>query len=483
MGTSNFIANFCDGAKRFGKKAWKMTTKVLWFILVIIAIIFGMAYFIISNLVVFALSPVWMPVAFIYNPEWFVKKLEKPMSDELQEALLEGRHLSVAVFGWFWGWLGTTSLVSRRVRYAFLNSHKYGCLKERSIKVQVEFWENTPEENKNTRFHIGLSPRAKIKVLENLLWTGDTERLWMLISNISPDTRGKFVTYLLVALSACDGNNEKQMVSDLLQKADENGFSFSMEMLTETDLWELWSLSTPMKLFILTKMGMKMKFFKRLFDNSLPEGEGAKILSSYVDRMTLGNQYISILLKKAEEDSDLYRVVVKIILKHGLSPDLVQQVLLSKNSEFVGKIKKILNIYADLKMVGGVASINLKEEDQKAENLARWARYCSIHSIDEIAQKRMNFEQYKIFCEKSSTGLTDEALRCLIIDLPEGEYFKFLVEQEFERINANEDLISIISGSPRKYAIFIDEAAKKAEAEHVLRLKLVIVSEEQKSED
>lgn len=482
MGATNSIANFCDGAKRFGKKAWKLITKLLWFVLVVIAIVFGLAFFVVSNLVSFVFSPVWMPVAFFSNPEWFVKKLEKPMADEPQEALLEGRHLSVAVFGWFWGWLGTTSLVSRRVRYAFLNSHKYGCLKERSIKVQVEFWENTPEENKNPRFHIGLSPRAKIKVLENLLWNGDMERLWMLISNIKPETRGKFVTYLLVALSACDGNNEKKMVSDLLQKAYENDFSFSMEMLTETDLWELWSLSTPMKLFILTKMGMKMKFFKRLFDSSLPEGEGAKILSSYVDRMTLGNQYISILLKKAEEDEYMYRVVVKIILKHGLSPDLVQQVLLSKNTEYVGKIKKILNIYADLKMVGGVASINMKEEDQKAENLARWARYCSIHSIDEIAQKRMNFEQYKIFCEKSNVGLTDEALRCLIIDLPEGDYFKFLVEHEFERINANEDLISIISGSPRKYAIWVDIAAEKQEAENAeAEHAPVVVSEEQKA--
>ena len=456
MGSTNFIANFGDGAKRFGKKAWKVTKKSILVVGLIIAIIFGVAFFVIANLVSFVFSPVWMPLAYTFNPEWLAKKIAQPMADEPQEMFLEGRHLAVFIFGWIWKWLGTRSWAPRKARYEFLK--EFGTLREKPVKVQVQFWEDC--DFKTNNFRIGISEEARLEVLRNLLWNGDYEQLMKLNENVSAEDRGRFLASLLYALNSIDGANEKALVSKVVSSLGEN--PFDIKNLTEQELWQLWELSNDMKLFVLLKSGLTVERLKRLLE--MPDRAVAiRILDLYLDARTPNNQAVSFLLKKAEADDSLFPLVKKIILKNGLSEDLIDMVISEMDGDFEDKVVDIIKAYADRMLLreDGV-SLNPSPQKREAEKIERWRKYCSMEEIHELAQLEMNFEQYKIFAQ-SGQHLSEEVLKKRLSRTSNPDFFKEIVRNELE--NLDDDLVTICMASPWKYAILVDIAAENAEAE------------------
>lgn len=461
MGTSNSIANFCDRAKSFGKKSWRFTKKSVLYVGLGIAIVFGMAIFVISNLVSFVFSPVWMPLAYTFNPKWLAKKIAQPMSDELQEALLEGRHLSVFIFGWIWTWLGTRSWAPRKQRFAFLETgfHIGGCanLKDYPAKVQIQYWEDCTYKASNFR---SLSEEARVQILSKLLWNGDYEQLMKLNENCSTEDRGRFLASLLDALNSINGANEKALVSKVVSSLGEN--AFDIKNLTEQELWQLWEISNNMKLFVLLKSVLTVERLQRLLE--MPDRAVAiRILDHYLDARTPNNQAVSFLLKKAEADDSLFPLVKKTILKNGLSEDLIDMVVSEMDGDFEDKVVDIVKAYADRMLLreDGV-SLNLSPQKREAEKIERWRKYCSMKEIHELAQLEMNFEQYKIFAQ-SGQHLSEEVLKKRLSRTSNPDFFKEVVRNEFE--NIDDDLVTICMSTPWKYAILVDIAAEKQEAE------------------
>lgn len=456
MGKSNFIANFCDRAKSFGKKSWRFTKKSVLYVGLIIATVLGIAFFVLSNLVSFVFSPVWMPVAYTFNPKWLAKKIAQPMAEEPQEFFFEGRHLSVFVFGWFWVWLGTRSWAPRKARYEFLK--EFGTLREKPVRVQVQFWEDC--DFKANNFRIGISEEARIAVLRNLLWNGDYEQLMKLNENCSAEDRGRFLSSVLDALNSFDGVNEQALVSKVVSSLGEN--AFDIKNLTEQELWQLWEISNNMKLFVLLKSGLTVERLQRLLE--MPDRAVAiRILDHYLDARTPNTQAVSFLLKKAEADDSLFPLVKKLVLKNGLSTDLIDMVVSEMESDFENKVVDILKAYADRMLLreDGV-SLNLSPQKREAEKIERWRKYCSMEEIHELAQLEMDFEQYKIFAQ-SGQHLSDEVLKKRLSRTLDPDFFKEIVRNEFE--NLDDDLVAICMASPWKYAILVDIAAEKQEAE------------------
>ncbi len=443
MGKSNFIANFCDGAKRFGKKAWKVTKKSVLVVGLVFAIIFGVAFFVISNLVSFVFSPVWMPVAYIINPEWLAKKIAQPMAEEPQEMFLEGRHLAVFIFGWIWKWLGTRSWAPRKARYEFLK--EFGTLREKPVKVQVQFWEDC--DFKTNNFRIGISEESRIAVLRNLLWNGDYEQLRALNENVSAEDRGRFLSSVLDALNSIDGANEKALVSKVVSSLGET----DIKNLTEQELWQLWEISNNMKLFVLLKSGLTVERLQRLLE--MPDRAVAiRILDRYLDVKTPNNQSVSFLLKKAEADDSLFPLLKKTILKNGLSEDLIDMVVSEMDGDFEDKVVDILKAYADKAMLSN-------------GNFDRdlWKKYCGMQEIHPLAQIEMNYAQYNIYAE-AGRHLDDEVLKNMIKKIDHPTYFAELIKNEFE--NIDDDLVAICMSTPWKYTILVQFAAEKQEAEN-----------------
>lgn len=445
MGATSFIANFGDGAKRFGKKAWKVTKKSILVVGLIIAIIFGVAFFVISNLVSFVFSPVWMPVAYIINPKWLAKKIAQPMAEEPQEMFLEGRHLAVFIFGWIWKWLGTRSWAPRKARYEFLK--EFGTLREKPVKVQVQFWEDC--DFKANNFRIGISEEARIAVLRNLLWNSDYEQLRALNENCSAEDRGRFLSSVLDALNSIDGANEKALVSKVVSSLGET--IFDIKNLTEQELWQLWEISNNMKLFVLLKSGLTVERLQRLLE--MPDRAVAiRILDRYLDVKTPNNQSVSFLLKKAEADDSLFSLVKKIILKNGLSEDLIDMVISEMDGDFEDKVVDILKAYADKAML---SNGNFDGD--------LWKKYCGMQEIHPLAQIEMNYAQYNIYAE-AGRHLDDEVLKDMIKKIDHPTYFAELIKNEFE--NIDDDLVAICMSTPWKYTILVQFAAEKQEAEN-----------------
>ena len=313
--TTTTFADFCDKAKRFGKKSLKFTVKALVYVGTFCAVVLGLVYFFTANLVSYVLASVWMPVAFKWKPKWFVKKLQQPMSDNPWEFFLEGRHLSVFAFGWFWKWYGTRSWCSRKQRFAFLEGFTPG-LKTYPTKVQVQYWEDC--DYKNTNFKC-LSEDARVKILSNLLW--DAENYWLIrtmMEACNKKEKGEFISSLLSALSELNGECDKKMVAKLIISYSSS--SYDVSMLTSEEVETLWGLSSSLKLFVLYVKGMNEEYMRRLLsDENMPQYEGKKILSVYIEDKTLSNKCLLMLLNKAESDDNFFSLVQDIILKHGNS--------------------------------------------------------------------------------------------------------------------------------------------------------------------
>ena len=188
-----------------------------------------------------------------------------------------------------------------------------------------------------------------------------------------------------------------------------------------------------------------------------------RILDLYLDARTPNNQAVSFLLKKAEADDSLFPLVKKIILKNGLSEDLIDMVISEMDGDFEDKVVDVIKAYADRMLLreDGV-SLNPSPQKREAEKIERWRKYCSMEEIHELAQLEMNFEQYKIFAQ-SGQHLSEEVLKKRLSRTSNPDFFKEIVRNELE--NLDDDLVTICMASPWKYAILVDIAAENAEAE------------------
>jgi hypothetical protein len=452
MGKNSF-ADFISAVKRLARKAGKGLVIALRVLLAI----FGLCYFVVGNLVVLGTSPVWMPLAFIFKPAWLARKINKTLSDDPWEFFMEVRLASVATIGRFFQWLGLRSWCTRKQRFAFLEEFTPG-LKDYPVKVQVQYWEDCSYKENNFKC---LSEKARVTILEKLLWDGMYGIILNHMNACNTSEKGEILCSLISALQVRESQEEKMAIFKLIAQ-NYSAKDFNLSMMKSEDVEFLWNSLSSMKLLVLFTRGMRIELLKRLIMNeNMPEGEGRKILERYIENKTLNSSQISYLIKMAEEYDDAGYILAKIIIKHGLTPQLLSQVYETKNPGFIGDIVDTLAIFTDRQMIKGVAGADLTYSAKVYENEQRWKKYCGVREISPIAQIEMSYDQYRVF-KASGQRLCAEALEWMVINLSDKLYFEQVIADEYD--NITDKLKSLIMTVDWKAAILVDMTAKKIQA-------------------
>ena len=453
MGTKFSFADFISASKTFAEKAGKYSVIALRVLLVVIAL----AYFVVGNLVVLATSPIWMPLAFIFKPAWLARKINKTLSDDPWEFFMEVRLSSVTTIGRFFQWLGLRSWCTRKQRFAFLEEFTPG-LTNYPVKVQLQYWEDCSYKENNFKC---LSEEARKSILDNLLWEGDYGIILNHMNACDSVEKGAFMCSLILALHERESLDEKTAIFKLIGQ-NYSAKDFNLSMMKSEDVEFLWNSLSSMKLLVLYTKGMSLEYLKRLIKNeNMPEGEGRKILERYIENKTLNSSQISYLIKMAEEYDDAGYILAKIIIKHGLTPQLLSVVYDSKNPGFIADIVDTLAIFTDRQMIKGIASADLSYSAKVYENEQRWKKYCGLREISPTAQIEMSYPQYRIF-KASGQKLATTALEWMVVNLSDKLYFEQVIADEYD--NINNKLQSLIMAVDWKAAILVDMMSKKRQA-------------------
>lgn len=455
MGKISF-ADFISALKSLARKAGKKLVTGAMILAKVLFFVVAIAYFVVGNVVVLATAVIWMPLAFILQPGWLARKINKKPSDDPIEFLMEVRLASVVTIGCIFKWLGTRSWCARKQRSAFLEEFTPG-LKGYPTKVQVQYWEDCSYQENNFRC---LSEEARVAILDNLLWDGMYGVILNHMNVCNSVEMGEFMRSLIAALQVRDSETEKTVLRLIAQEYDSEKFNVSM--LKEEEFEYLWNSISEMKLFVLYTRGMNMEYLRRLVKNeNMPELEGIRLLEHYVSNKTLNSRQLSYLIKEAVEDVNVSNILAKIIIKNGLTGQLLDEVYKTKNPGFISDVVEALAVYTDCQMIKGVAGENMSYTARMNDNEQRWSKYCAQRQISEIAQVKMSHAQYKAF-RASGQHLGKKSLELLLVRLTEWDkdYFSQLVSDEYENLNSK--LKAIISTVPWKSAILVDVTAQKA---------------------
>lgn len=449
MGKNSF-ADFISAVKSLAIKGAKNLAMVLLFVVTI-------AYFAVGNVVVLATAVIWMPLAFIFQPAWLARKINKTASDDPIEFFKEVRLASVISVGSVFKWLGTRSWCTRKQRFAFLEEFTPG-LKGYPTKVQVQYWEDCSYQENNFRC---LSEEARVAILKKLLLDGMYGVILNHMNVCNSVEMGEFMRSLIAALQMRASKIEKTAIFTLIaQKYGPEKFSVSM--LKEEEFEYLWNSISAMKLFVLYTRGMNMEYLRRLVKNeNMPELEGIKLLYQYVDNKTLNSRQLSYLIKEAIKDVNVSNILAKIIIKNGLTAQLLDEVYKTKNQGFISDVVEALAVYTDCQMIKGVADENMSFTAKMNDNEQRWSKYCAQRQISEIAQVKMSHAQYKAF-RACGQRLGEKSLEWLLVHLSEydKDYFLQVLSDEYENLNSK--LKALISTVAWKSAILVDVTAQKA---------------------
>lgn len=456
MGKNSF-ADFISAVKTFARKAGKGLVKGTKLIAKVLLLIIGLVYFVVGNLVVLVTSVVWMPLAFILKPAWLARKINKMPSDDPIEFIMDVRLAAVATIGIFFQWLGTRAWMTRKQRFAFLEEFTPG-LTNYPVKVQVQYWEDCSYKESNFKC---LSEEARVAILEKLLWEGNYGIILNHMNACDSVEKGAFMCSLIAALQVRESQTEKTAIFKLIGQ-NYAAKDFNVSMMKAEDLEYLWNSLSSMKLLVLFTKGMSLEYLKRLIKNeNMPEGEGRKILERYIENKTLNSSQISYLIKVAEEYDDASYILAKIIIKHGLTPQLLSQVYDTKNPGFIADIVDIFAIFTDRQMIKGVASADMPYSAKVYENEQRWKKYCGLRDISPTAQIEMSYEQYKVF-RASGQKLGEQALEWMVVNLCEKLYFSQVIADEYD--NLTDKLKALIMTVDWKAAILVDLVDKKEQA-------------------
>ena len=449
------IATFCDKAKSFGKRVSKQACLLAKLLGIVIGIMAGLCFFVASNLLVAALAMVWMPIAFFYQPKWLAKKIDQPMADDPWMFFLEGRHLSVLMYGWYWKWIGTRTWTPRKQRNEFLSRFGKG-IKDYPVRIQIEFCEDSAYPQ---NVFLRMSEEARVELMKKLLLHRKTETVLAMLDSYSKPDKGRTVQSLLGAIRDCGPlAYERKLVAGIILGFSHEAYDFSM--LSSSEVEELWKLpAKDVKLMLCIKSGMPIGFFSRLVcDKDTAEGDGLKVLKAYHSSKTFSDECVSYLIEASPKRPQIFSFLKEIILRNGISQSNLQKVYSTKISTFISEVEEVVEVRADLDMVRGVASINLPEEVRIVENAKRWASYCAQRQISELAQMRLSLEQYIAFKE-AGQDLTAKALEHMLVNVNDGEYLTVIIRGEYAQITPR--LRTLISAVSWKQRILVDVTAEK----------------------
>lgn len=456
MGKNSF-ADFISALKSLARKAEKKLVKGAKILAMVLLFVVTIAYFAVGNVVVLATAVIWMPLAFILQPAWLARKINKKASDDPIEFFMEVRLASVITIGCIFKWLGTRSWCTRKQRFAFLEEFTPG-LKGYPTKVQVQYWEDCSYQENNFRL---LSEEARVDILVKLLGGEMYQVILKHMKVLNPVEKGEFIRSLIGALQVCDSADRTAAMFKLIIK-NYTPNEFTVLMLKEEEFEYLWNSISAMKLFVLYTRGMNMEYLRRLVKNeNMPELEGIRLLEQYVSNKTLNSSHVSYLVKEAIEDANVSNILAKIIIKNGLTAQLLDEVYKTKKQGFISDVVEALAVYTDCQMIKGVADENMSFIARMNDNEQRWSKYCAQRQISEIAQVKMSHDQYKAF-RASGQHLGEKSLELLLVRLTEldKDYFSQLVSDEYENLNSK--LKAIISTVPWKARIWVDVTAQKA---------------------
>ena len=329
-------------------------------------------------------------------------------------------------------------------------------LKKYPVRVQVQYWEDCSYKENNFNC---LTEKARVKILQKLIAKRNETSIKSLLGAYTPKLKGEFVRSMLIAVRGID-EAPKLFMSEII--SDFKPESFDVSMLTEDDIFDLWDMSSNMKKFVLFTKGMNSVFMKRLFCiEEAVEGEGVKILGEFIQKYTLKKEYMQMLLKEAQSKGSMLSLAKSIIIRDGLSQELLMLVYETGNSQFIDEIVNAVEVYTDKAMIKGMnPRVGQSNESIAAENAERWAKYCSQRQISANAQIRMSMEQYKAF-KASGQNLDDRVLKWMIVNVNDYEFFKLIVVEEFERLTY--ELRTLISAETWKNVILVDVTAAREE--------------------
>lgn len=465
MGQNSNFADFSASArksiKRFFRNVWEYTVIAFKVIGLFAAVVLGLVIFITLNAFAFATAMLWMPLTYWRNPEWLAKKIAQGLPDEPWEFFFEGRYLAVLAFGWFWKWLGTRTWAPRKQRYAFISRFGNG-IANYPVKTQIEFWEDCDFQSNNFRC---MSEEARIELLKKLLGTNKTETIIAMMKSYDKTDKGRTVQSLLGAIRDCDHHayERKQVVAIILTfKFD----AYDLSMLSNEEWEELWQLpSKDVKLLVCNLRGMSLNYFSRLIlEKDTALGDGLKVLRAYWANHTFSSRCISYLIGAAPKRPEIIAFFKDVIIRDGLSQDMLQEVWATKISTFISEVEEVVAMHADLEMIRGIASINLSPAEQKAENASRWASYCAQRQISELAQMRMSQEQYIAF-KHAGQKLTPSVLEYMLVNVSESEFLALLLREEYEQLTPK--MRTLISTIASKQRILVDVTAEKMAEEPI----------------
>lgn len=459
MGKNSNWADFSASArmsiKRFFRNAGKVSVGILKIVGLFMAVVLGLSAFITLNAIAFATSMLWMPVTFKTNPRWLAKKIDQPMADDPWMFFLEGRHLSVLAFGWFWRWIGTRSWTPQKQRNEFLSRFGKG-IKEYPVRIQIEFWEDSAYPQ---NVFLRMSEEARVELLKKLLLHRKTERVLAMLDSYSKADKGRTVQSLLGAIRDCGPHAyERKLVAAIILEFSHESYDFSMFSGEEVE--ELWQLpSKDIKQMLCFMSGMPLGYFSRLVcDKDTAEGDGLRVLKSYHSKKTFSDECVAYLIEVAPKRPQIFSFLKEIILRNGISQSNLEKVYATNISTFISEVEEVVEVRADLDMVRGVASINLPEEVRKVENVERWRIYCTQRQLSELAQMKMSKEQYLDF-RNSGQELTPKALEHMLVNVNDSEYLTFIIRGEYAQITPR--MRTLLSAVSWKQRILVDVTEEK----------------------
>jgi hypothetical protein len=460
MGKTNF-AEISANIKRFFRNAGKLSVAILKVIGLFMVVVLGLMTFITFNAFAFATSLLWMPVVFKINPRWLARKIDQPMADDPWKFFLEGRHLAVFAFGWFFIYLGTRTWAPRKQRFEFLS--RFGKdIKEYPVRIQIEFWEDSVYPENVFRC---MSEVARIELLKKLLLHRKTETVIAMMKSYGKADKGRAVASLLGAIRDCDhpSYERKQVAGIILEFSHE---SYDLSMLSSSEVEELWQLpSKEIKLMLCFLSGMPLCYFSRLVcDKDTAAGDGLRVLKSYHSKKTFSDECVSYLIEVAPKRPQILSFLKEIILRNGISQANLEKIYATNISTFISEVEEVVEVRSDLDMLRGVASINLPEEVRKVENAERWSVYCTQRQVSELAQMKMSKEQYIAF-RNAGQKLTSKALEHLLVNVNDSAYLTIVIRGEYEQLTPK--MRTLLSAVAWKQRILVDVTAEKMAEEPI----------------
>ena len=460
MGKTNF-AEISANIKRFFRNVGKGSIIILKVIGLFMAVVLGLSMFITINAFAFATSLLWMPVAFNVNPKWLARKIDQPMADDPWKFFMEGRHLAVFAFGWFFIYLGTRTWTPRKQRNVFLS--RFGKdIKDYPVKTQIEYWEDSVYPENVFRC---MSEEARVELLKKILRHRKTETIIAMMKSYGKVEKGRTVQSLLGAIRDCDHHayERKQVVAIILNFTHE---SYDFSMFSGEEVEELWQLpSKEIKLMLCFMTGMHISYFSRLvIDKDTAAGDGLRVLKSYHSKKTFSDECVSYLIEYAPKRPQILSFLKEIILRNGISQANLEKIYATNISTFISEVEEVVEVRSDLDMIRGVASINLPEEVRRVENAERWAVYCTQRQVSELAQMKMSKEQYIAF-RNAGQKLTSKALEHLLVNVNDSAYLTIVIRGEYE--NLTPKMRKLLSAVSWKQRILVDVTEEKRLADPI----------------